>query len=331
MDSRSEKIDITVCHSHQQRCGVKEYGLALDKSLARHGAIVHPCSYENFGDGVGAAAPNSVLLVHYEPSLVTPWFLSTYLRVAKDKGIKTVLCCHLYEHSHTFAGLVDRYVLHRSYPMRHPESTIIPLGCPVYEPSTDREALRSAYPSGSTVLTTIGFLTQWKRLPEIATALLAAMRPHPQLFLHMHTPKPYYTDAIVLGEEERLQRIFQGQPNVRFSTEFLQDIRTLDLAYAADVGFLYHPINTQSVSAATKQFVAARRPLVVTSSTHAWDLKKGVEVVDGFDVWMFAHKIVSLALDTEKRAALEKSMQLEYERLNMDTVAKQYIDLFRSL
>jgi hypothetical protein len=329
-------MNVTVCHSHQQRCGVREYGLALDKSLIAAGVELQVCSYDNFGDGIGAGKPGSILLVHYEPSLTTAWYLSTYLRAARAKGMKTVLCCHLYDHAilSEYNGLVDRFVLHRSYPLRHVESTVIPLGCPVYVPPVNREELRVAYPFGSTVLTTIGFLTQWKKLHEIATAMLSAMEPHSSLFLHMHTPKPYYSDASVENEETRLRHLFSSHrvgSRARLTTDFLHDTATLDIAHAADVGFLYHPIHTNSVSAATKQFVSGRRPLVVTGSTHAWDLKGGVERVEGFDAWAFAHKAIMLALDREKRARLEVEMQKEYDRMNMHAVAKEYIDLFRSL
>jgi len=53
--------------------------------------------------------------------------------------------------------------------------------------------------------------------------------------------------------------------------------------------------------------------------------------VEGFDAWAFAHKAIMLALDREKRARLEVEMQKEYDRMNMHAVAKEYIDLFRSL
>jgi glycosyltransferase involved in cell wall biosynthesis len=250
--------------------------------------------------------------------------------------VKTVLCCHLYRPDLfvEYTGLVDRFVIHRNYPIRHSESVIIPLGCPVYHPPVDRDRLRASYPAGSTVLTTIGFLTWWKKLPEIATAMLNAMARHPSLFLHMHTPRPYYADDSVLQDEAKLRGIFGAHEvgeRTRFTTDFLPDTETLNLAYAADLGFLYHPIHTESVSAATKQFVSARRPLVVTGSTHAWDLNGGIERVDGFDAWTFAHKTVELALDRNKRASLTEEMKAEYERMNMHTVAQQYIDLFGSI
>ena len=328
-------MNVTVCHSHQQRCGVKEYGLALDRSLVAAGVDLKTCSYDDLGDGVGAAQPGSILLVHYEPSLVTAWFLSQYLKAARDKGCKTVLCCHWYEHDYLreYCGLVDRFVLHRTYPLRHTESVVIPLGCPVYEPPADREALRQrlGLQPGTTIMATIGFLSRWKQLPEIAAAMLNAMLPHPSLWLVMHTPRPYYPEG---QDEARLRHLFTTHPagtRVRFSTDFVPDHETLDIAYAADVGFLYHPIHTGSVSAATKQFVSARRPLVVTGSAHAWDLKGGIERVDGFDAWTFAQRTVELALDRDKQARLRGEMQREYDRMNMHTVAKQYVDLFRSL
>lgn len=170
--------------------------------------------------------------------------------------------------------------------------------------------------------------------PEITLALLNVMLPYPELFLHVHTPKPYYEDEMSQQEEPRIRGLLETHPagkRALFTTEFLPDAGTLELTHAADVGFLFHPIHTGSVSAATKQFVSTRRPLVVTDSTHATDLRGGVERVSGFDTSAFAHTVVALARDPDKRARLAAEMQAEYDRINMHAVAREYVELFRSL
>lgn len=163
-------MNVLVCHSHHDRCGVREYGLALDRSLVMAGVNLKTCSYANFSEDIHAAESGDVLLVHYEPSLVTAWYLNQHLDIARTKGMRVVFCCHLYQYEmlREYNGRVDRFVIHRDYAPRHAESTIIPLGCPVFDPPATREEIRKEleYPDGSVVMTTLGFLTRWKQIPR---------------------------------------------------------------------------------------------------------------------------------------------------------------------
>lgn len=331
-------MKITVCHSHQALCGIREYGRQLDRSLTAAGTEITACTYDSgpLDAAVQQLSVGEILLVHHEPGLVHPAYLRPRLGAAKSKGARVVFCCHMYDPNYmwNYEGLVDRFVIHRDYPVTH-NTTIIPLGCPVYipgEPGHEKETLRAKFdlPQGKTILTTIGFLTPWKAIPTVARAFVEAVTGHPNLFVNFHNPWPFDTDG-VQGEENTLLEVIYGNPQFKFSKEFLPEDQTLDLAWVSDVGFTLHNIHTGSVSAATKQFVSARRPLVVTNSSHASDLRKGVERVDSFDCGTFARAAVALAEDAARRAALEAEMTLEYERMNMDAVARKYVALFEAL
>jgi hypothetical protein len=331
-------MNVTVCHSHQDRCGIREYGLQLDRSLRSFGVSVTACSYDHveLGRGVDGLAPGSVLLVHFEPGLVHPSYLIQYLMKARSLGARIVFCCHWYEmgYMRQYGPLVDRYVIHRHYDAEE-KATVIPLGCPTYDidrPDKSRERLRERFglPQDKTILTTIGFLTKWKAVPLATRALLDAVAGRPELFVNIHTPHPF--NAFGAEEDEKQIRLMvDGHPQFRFSTQFLPEEDALDLARASDMGFVLHNIHTGSVSAATKQFVSARRPLVITNSSHSSDMARGVLRVGTFDCGTFAREAVALALDRERLHVLQQEMVEEYIRLNMNMVAASYLSLFLSL
>lgn len=334
-------MNVTVCHSHQERCGVREYGLQLDKSFQALGCTVRPCTFPTLGGAVNEMSVGDILLVHYEPQLVGSDYggLAAHLIAAHNRGAKTVFCCHWYEHVHmqwfTEHGFVDALVVHRDYGATHAQTVMIPLGCPVYESTESRAALRARFglPERATVLTMIGFLVRWKLIPEIVEAALIAMADHPDLHLHVHTPWPFNTWE-AQAETPRIESIIAHYPagaRAHFSTEFVPQQTVLDIAHASDLGLVFHPMHTGSVSAGTKPFVSARRPLVVTNSNHASDLLDGAHRVDTFDAGAVAREAVRVATSPELLGELQAGIVREYGRLNMDAIARRYIEVFEGL
>lgn len=333
-------MKIRVVHSPQQRCGVREYGMQLDRALQGQGVEVEPFTYNDLGTAFDGATANQVVLVHFEAGLADPTRLSFYGRASKARGVKTVFCCHWYEDNYmreNYQGVADKFVVHRHYGTMLPIS-IIPLGCPVYEPSAPRSELRAKFGYGDqdVVLTTIGFLATWKRLPDVAKGMmdqLAVLWPSGlAMKIHFQTPWPFYAGDAAVHESDirRTMANHQSGSRMKLSTEFLSEQDALDLAHASDVGFVFHGIHTHSVSAATKQFVSARTPLVVTNSSHSSDID-GVEKVDTFDMMTFCRAVTGLGFDADKRANMRERMAREYERLNMNAVAGRYVDLFKEL
>jgi glycosyltransferase involved in cell wall biosynthesis len=178
----------------------------------------------------------------------------------------------------------------------------------------------------------VGFLTQWKRTPEVAAAVAEALPPSGGMLVHVQAPWPYDpVGARAAGEDAALKAVAAKYPRLEVSTEFLAEERLLDLIYASDLGFVFHGIDTCSVSAATKAFVSGRCPVVVTGSTHASDMIRGVKRVSGFDPKVFGQEVVKTASDPALRERLREGAAKEYERLNMDAVARRYVEEFAKL
>jgi hypothetical protein len=325
---------VLVCHSPHERCGIGEYGRQLDVSLSKMAAVF---SFKLTDQEIAAqgVTSNETVLVHYEPMLIPEGFVEK-LRHLRARGAKVVFCCHWYARDtlSAYSGLVDAFVVHRSCSEPSAPRTVeIPLGCPTYQPSESREALRErlGFQSNDTVITTVGFLVRWKQIPQTLDALLSQTSNH-RIVFQVQTPW-HFSNQESKGEDESVRAILARYPNarVKFSTEFLPEKELLDRVHASDLGFVFHGQNTNSVSAATKQFVSARTPLVITESSHGTDLRGGVVRVPGFDAAIFAREVLRVAEDPARLDGLRRAMMDEYARINMDAVAGKYLELFRSL
>jgi hypothetical protein len=320
-------VHVVVCHSPHARCGVREYGLALDRVLSSLARVTATTAADLDRATSGEL---DAILVHFEPGII-PDSLRQRLQILRARGVKIVFCCHWFEPStlRDWSAVVDRFVVHRSYGITDSRVVEIPLGCAVYEPKETIAAVRArlGLPIARTVVTTLGFLAEWKRLPDIVRALALARG---EVFVNIQTPLPFQYAG---NEEAKLRTAMTlfAPGTARLSTEFIDRKALLDFAYASDLGFLFHAIHTNSASAATKPFVSARCPLVITSSSHTSDLRAGIERVEGFDPAVFAQRVVSTARDQNKLSALKAQMQREYARMNMTVVAAQYFNLLKQL
>ena len=304
---------------------MRQYGRQLDRSLVR---LVETASfdYAHIQSLVEASRPGDVVLVHYEPGLIHV-DLKAFLRMARMKGAKVAFCCHWFgeETLREYTGHVDRFIVHRAYPCLSEKCIQIPLGCPTYDPP-DRDALRKKFGfEGKLVVSTIGFLTDWKRTPEVLRAL-APLLAAPDV-IRVHAPHPFSAGSGSHGEEKKIRQVLANhRGRIEFSMDFLPENKLLDLVHASDLGFVFHGIHTGSVSAATKQFVAARTPVVVTDSTHAADIHGGVHRVPGFHIEHFCKEVASVLHDAGARSSMAAEMGKEYARINMAAVATQYVD-----
>ena len=332
----AREVRIVVCHSTHERCGIRQYGQQLDRSLSALAEVV-ACDYGSLESRMQDTREGDVFLFHYEPQLPGDWALfARCLATLRARGCKVVFTCHWYSEwvPFEYGQLVDLFVCHRYYDGNTYGRRIveIPLACPVYEPKATRAELRARFglpaPGEALVLTTVGFLTSWKRTPEAVACLLGQLPDTPKTFVHVQAPYPFDVASSGAPDDEGhlRQTMARYEGRARLSTEFLPEEVLLDLVHASDLGFVFHGKDTGSVSAATKQFVSARTPVVVTNSTHASDLFHGIRRVGGFDATEFAKEVVRLTVDAEERERLCAGIAREYERINMNTVAKRYVE-----
>lgn len=332
-------MKLIVCHSpNVTNCGITVYGRQLDRAfLAAGGIDLRPLSFREPEAIVLASGPGTVLLVHAENSFFVnaTYDVAAVLRRVRARGTKIVFCCHWFsaEFGARWAPCVDVFVIHRGYPGVDGSRMVeIPLGCQPYTPVADRIALRARYglPAESIIVTTIGFLARWKCLPRILSELLPRLQKKcKRIFLQILTPIPCNGDADEVKQVKKVLAKFDT-PHF-FSTDFRPDEELLDRVHVSDLGFLFHGEHTGSVSAATKTFVSARTPFVITQSTHVSDIRGGVVRVPDFAPGPFADVVKQLIGDPQRIFGLRQDLKIEYARLLMDVVAAKYIALFKGL
>lgn len=311
-----------------ERCGVNEYSVGLARHMRLSGAEVAEVKLSET-EVLAAAPAGARVLLHVEPSLLPPGFGSA-VSAARRRGAKVVACFHHFDVGllHAFADSVDLLVLHRDYGVKHPKIRTVPLACPVHELS-DRAALRAKFKFDQRpVVTTFGFLSQWKRFPEVAERLLPEIERRGAV---LQMICPVHSSGDKAGEGQKLERVLRGKASATWIRDFLPESEVLERVEASDLGAMYHGMNTGSCSAANKVFVSARCPLLVTSSNHDADVR-GAERTDSLDLGVFVKRAGELLRDLPRlRQRLKAGMEADYLRMNQAAVAEQYLALFEEI
>jgi len=325
--------ELVVFSSPQTQCGIAEYSRDLDVQLRAVGVNVRQHTLAEL-DVLRNVQPGTVLLLHVEPSLL-PTDFDNALATAISRGAYVGVCFHYLDEVlyRRFANRSHAMIAHRNYGISDPLLHEVPLGCPVYDAPSDsrRRQLREqlGLPVDATIVTTVGFLSPWKKIPEVSLQLLAQMPDQSRMFLQLVCPAHFSGES--RGEVEKLQQVHSLHAHRSYwASSFVPVSELLDRVAASDLGFVYHQVNTGSCSAATKPFVSARCPVVVTSSNHASDVA-GAYRVPNFDVGSFAQTVLDVARDPRMLQDLRSRMQADYERLNMNRVAQMYVDVYRKI
>ena len=327
--SRPFPAGLVAFSSGKERCGINEYSKGLSAQMRLQGATVseHLLSDVSLIASAGAGAE---ILVHAEPSIV-PQGIYAALKTSRSRGAKVVVCFHYCEAGfmRPFAEVADVLVTHREYGISNPKIRVVPLGCPLFEPPGDLPALRRKYglPEGKALLTYVGFLSAWKRTPDLVQQLLPELERRGAV-LQLICPTHFSGDPT--GEVAKMRRLTENRPTVIWISNFPVEAEVLERAACSDLGIAYHGQNTGSVSATNKMLVAARVPLLVTCSTHDSD-HAGAEHTPSFDLVAYARRAAELAHDRAALARLREGSQRDYDRMNQIVVARRYLELFKEI
>lgn len=324
--------NLIVYTSPHQQCGVREYARELDDQLQSLGVSFSEVPLTDL-TALRNAAPGQPFLLHVEPSLLTHDF-DNALSSALQRGAYVAACFHYLDDTlyKRFRHRAHAMVRHRDYGIHDARMHEVPLGCPVYEPPplSAKQELRARFglPHDAVVVTTVGFLSPWKQIPETALQLASRLPDN----AHVQLICPSHFSGESASETSKLTGIINMHvKKMTWTSAFIPRSELLDRVACSDLGFVYHPVNTGSCSAATKPFVSARCPVVVTTSNHSSDVREGAFRTPHLDIPQFVETVVGLAQNAHSLHALRAGMQRDYERLNMRRVAEQYLDVFRNI
>lgn len=215
-----------------------------------------------------------------------------------------------------------------------PNVHVAGMGCPVFpERNINQQKAKLGVPIHATLMSTFGFLVKWKRTDEVVLHLAPLMRDDPSLYLQLLCTYNGFADP---SEGQRMEQTIRNQAaayglndRLILVTDWLSRDEINERLSASDVGFLFAPMHTGSSSAANKDFIAARVPLVLSDSNHHWDIRQGVIRTTGtLDVLSFVQTLVSVARDKSLCERLRGEMRDLYSKQNWDVAVNRHVELY---
>jgi glycosyltransferase involved in cell wall biosynthesis len=335
--------------SHRAACGIAVYTEDLAEALRRKGVETHIINSavpaQHWGEVMGrlralVQGGADILHVQYETLISGPWD-RLRMMAAEMRGLNPRLRVFVTLHrtgTDTVNGAQSigdvQIIVSQDHTFHDlPNMHIATMGCPVY-PERDRvvERARLNIPERALVLSTFGFLVNWKRTNEVVRHLIPHLQADTNLYLQLLCAYNSFAEPNegpnIAADIMQAVHHAHVQDRVHLITDFLSREEVNRRLSMADVGFLYAPIHTGSTSAANKDFVSARLPLVLSDSNHHWDIRQGVIRSPGLEVAHFASHVVAVARDQELRARLKNEMKELYNTINWDRSAERHIELY---
>ena len=317
-------------------CGIAVYTDRICTELRKKNHEVVRLSVK---DEVNSVASNfskdAILHLHYEPFFIDWNKAAALASCAKTSGMKTVVTMHYSnkEHSDRLSKYFNTILLHKNNGEDASNIKYIPMGCPVFE-KPNKQELRKKYglDNGFFVASTFGFLVSWKRFDEIMGGFVNLFDKYPSLILQMLTSFHKQMEGDSVSVYNSVRKIFDKAgvlDKVIWKTEFLPENEMLERLALSDMGFMYAPVDTGSISAAAKEFTAARLPVVLSNSNHFTDCQVGCikvpknvpDMVDG---------IQTMIEENTLRSRLEKEADELYNEINYSKVADKHLEIYNS-
>lgn len=279
----------------------------------------------------------NVINVQYRYGLYTDNSeLLTLFKELKKNKIKTVLTIHLYDNFiDELLPFVDCIILHKRIPGKKIGTSnqvhFIPMGTPVYDPPASKITIRSKYgfSDKDKILVTNGFMFTCKQHANILRELVPYLKKSKQYKVQLLTAYNDIAWSQCNFEKNNIQKViaeYNIQDQVVHITDFISQEELSERIWLSDLGYLWIDNNTNETSAAAKEFIAGRIPLVITNSNHFHDIAKGVVRVE-FNKKIFARKIFN-TLDSFELVNLQQQMVQLYEEKNYRNLIGKFITAY---
>lgn len=280
---------------------------------------------------------------HYEDSIWAEAAIHSLMLGLKSRGTKSICTYHTINNSvinsHLLHDDVTRALIHWPLPgmvMDDRLQIMGGMGCPVFNPpGMERyEDMRARFGFGpyDLIISTFGFASSGRGHFEVLQEMAPLLQQSPLIKVQILAPGNFLNEPgkkIVHSEVKRLAVEYGIERQVILLGEYLSDLEVLNRLWVSTVGYLYMPVHTASSSSAARFFVSARLPLVVTSSTHFADLRRGVLRVQGFSLPDFVLAIRELLGDPAKRTRLSNEHVITYEQFNWPRFAEHYLAAYK--
>jgi len=242
-----------------------------------------------------------------------------------------VLTAHYYDQwvANRYLPYLAKVITHNPDLPRDEKHVYLVQGCPVFE-AQDRQVMRKKYglPREGILIGSFGFIAPWKQIDYFfcgyLAPLLAKRRDVFVQLLHSGYPKSPGLTARTMENIQDSIREFGIYDQVFTCWEYLEKDEINERLQALDVGYIWGRAESKGSSAVTKEFIAARCPLIVPESPHYADLTQGLVKVPPGDASVFLKWLMDVAEDEALLERLQREQRQNYERYNYQRVAEEH-------
>lgn len=287
----------------------------------------------------------NLIHLHYESAISPPEaVLQEVLSTIRMREIPVVATYHTVlpqiANKHITDNLVSMAVIHWPPPGIQTEDKRVwilgGMGCPSYHipPIEKKEEIRENYgfSTKDIIISTFGFAAVGRGHFEVLEQIAPLLQTNKQIKLQLIIPANFLNEDgknIVHSRIEEIVKVYHIGKQVHLVPEFVSDLEVLNRLWISDVGFLFISFHTASASAAIRFFISARLPVVINSSTHFSDVRRGVVRVEGFNLSDFSRTVWDMAFDQQTQIRLRKEQQITYEAQVWPTFAEQYLSIYK--
>lgn len=333
---KNKKFKLGILSSWNSKCGIAVYTKNIVDAL--QDKKIYPKIYSNkfnINNLIKQIKSDRItaLNIQYRGGLYDNFNdLVSLLYKLKRRNVKSILTIHCADQDLThILPLADSVIIHKNLDERTTRTIrnlhFIPMGTPEYVPMFSKKAARLKYgfSESDKIIVTSGFMFKAKEHANILLEMVPFLKKSPAYKVQLLTAFHDVVKEQCQIEYENIQRVitmYGLHDQVIHITDFLKQQELSERIWMSDIGFVWMDCHTNETSAAAKEFIAARIPLIACDSSHFHDLHKGVVKIP-LDRSLYARTIFEILESVEL-----KRLKIEIEELYEERRYKNLITRF---
>jgi hypothetical protein len=206
------------------------------------------------------------------------------------------------------------------------------MGVPIFNPIMDKSSYRQKYniEPNKFVISTVGFMFRWKHHAIFLEHMVNHLRQNNNIMIQLLTSFHSLNNKECIEENNKITNLISSntlKDRIIHITDFIPQEELNSRLFLSDLGFLWSGIETTSSSAAIKEFVASRLPLVKTDSNHLHDVNAGC-IVTNKDMSNFVAKIMEVYHNPNILDKLRAEIEDCYNQINYGQTIDRFVDIF---
>ncbi len=324
-----------------EKCGVSEYTSSLKQSILRLSDYqVDVISNRGYHKALYNEDRPIHDLVHYQyvPGLYSNREL--FRRIIIDYPNPVIITAHHFDKFlESLQDNVDKIIVHDQIYSNAPKIIYLTQGCPVFDEIDNKKALRKELdiPSYVKVICSFGFMMRWRRLDYVLQSFAPYLALNRDLFIVMLHSYHEHDEEEGIRVEKEFERIIydhniDNQCVIKHA--FLSKEVINQYIQISDIGilFAFDKIDSHGSSAAMKEYISGRCPVIVSDIPHYSDLNINHDAkIPAGDMTSFIYRTLDILYNADELNSWKHVMRRLYNEFNYDEFAKKHIEIYEAL